>query len=248
MTAITTLTPSILGNQTQYINYLINQSLIGINTTFPAKIIAINGLTATIETIINQVALNQPAPTPITVNNIPIAQLFGGNAGIIIEYQVGDIVLCGVVQRDISSIKKNWDKANPPSNRLFNYADSIILFKMANQLPTTYVKITNSGIEIETNNNPITINASKCDITTSGDTKIEADNVNINATNTATIQAVTANIEATNVNLGESATHSVLLENIPMIATISGVEPGGGVTGATITVSLGGSTTVKASI
>lgn len=171
----TTFDPSKL-NQNNFTNYLIQNALQSINTTFPARIVSINGLRATIEPIINSIGAGQDSPGSFQINDIPIAQLIGGHSGIIIEYKPDDVVLCGVVQRDISLIKQNWQRANPPSNRVMNYADSIILFKLSNQLPTTFVKITDAGITIHTDNN-VTISCNNAEI--------DATNVTING-NTAT--------------------------------------------------------------
>lgn len=170
----TTFNPSIL-NPSNYMNYLIQNALQNINTTYPAKIISVNGLRATIQPIINSVNAGQTTTETYQIEDIPIAQLVGGHAGIIIEYKTNDIVLCGVIQRDISLIKQNWQQANPPSNRVMNYADSIVLFKLSNELPTTYVKITNAGIVIHSEQN---VNIS-CNNAT-----IDASNVTINGQTT----------------------------------------------------------------
>ena len=171
----TTFDPSQL-NQNNFINYLIQNSLQNITTTYPAKIISVSNLRATVQPIINNVGAGQESPDPFPVYDVPIAQLVGGNAGIIIEYKPNDVVMCGVIQRDISSIKQNWQQANPVSNRIMNYADSIILFKLSNTLPTTYVKITNDGIVIHSEHNVnvsctnAQVNASS--VTINGDTTI----------------------------------------------------------------------------
>lgn len=169
--------------------YIVNNLLMTINTVFPAKITAISGLRATIQTIINTLAINQPSPPPIVIEDVPIAQLTGGNAGIIIEYKVGDVVLCGAIQRDISSIKNNWQQANPASARKFSVSDAIILFHLSNSLPTVYVKINNNGIEITAPNKSVAVNASNVTVT--------ADNTVVNG----------------NVALGGSGGALVLTEN-----------------------------------
>lgn len=169
--------------------YIANNLLMTINTVFPAKITAISGLRATIQTIINTLAINQPSPPPMVIEDVPIAQLTGGNAGIIIEYKVGDVVLCGAIQRDISSIKNNWQQANPASARKFSVSDAIILFHLSNSLPTVYVKINNNGIEITAPNKSVAVNASNVTVT--------ADNTVVNG----------------NVALGGSGGALVLTEN-----------------------------------
>lgn len=173
-------------DETLYINYCINNILMQINTTLPAKIVSIDGLRATVQPIILPKGLNQASPTPIQIANVPLCQLIGGNAGIIIDYQVNDVVLLGVIQRDISSIKNTWSQAVPPSNRKFNLADAVVLFKLSNTLPTTYVKITDDGgIEIKcSGTQPVSI-------TTNGDVTASCNKATITATNDVLITSST---------------------------------------------------------
>lgn len=208
-----------LSNDNVYINYAINNVMLNTNTLLPCKITAISGLTATVEPIINIMAINQPTPKPAVINNVPICQLIGGDAGIEIEYQVGDVVLCGAVQRDISNIKKSWARGNPASGRKFSLSDVVILFKLSNELPTTKIKITKDNIKI--------IGKS---------VKITADDVTVDSDN--------ATVNSTNVNLGVGANLGVLLENTPLVATLVGTYTPTGGTG-TITITSGGSSTVK---
>jgi hypothetical protein len=209
-----------LTNDVAFINYAINRVLLDVCTTFPAKITAIDGLRATVNPIINTVGVNQQSPLPLTIANVPIVQLAGGNAGVIIEYQVGDVVTCYAIQRDISSIKNNWTQANPASQRKFSYSDIVIWGLVSNAAPSTYVKITNAGIEIVSNGgNPI----------------------NLTTTGTATISAGT-------VKLGNGTQQPVILENVSLTANITGVEAGGGVSGATVTFTSGGSSQVSGGI
>lgn len=186
-------------NENLYINYAINNVLLNLNTFMPAQITAIDGLRCTVQTIINTIAVNQTSPAPMQVANVPICQLIGGDSGIIIEYQVGDVVLCGAIQRDISAIKDTWQQANPPSARKFSISDVVVLFKLSNSLPTNFVEITSGGINITAPGLPVNINSD------------------------------TANINANTVNLGTGAANSVLLEGVSMNVTIAGVQAGGGV-------------------
>lgn len=213
-----------LQNETLYINYCINNMLLNMYTMLPAQITAINGLLCTVQLIINTVGLNQPTPPPISVANVPICQLIGGSSGIIIEYQIGDVVLCGAIQRDISSIKNTWQQANPASQRKFSLSDIVVMFKLSNSLPTNFVKITDSGIEITAPDLPITVNGK---------------NITVNDTGTTTLNA-------DSVLLGTAATNSILLQGVEMTATIAGVQPGGGVSDVSITITAGGSSQVQA--
>lgn len=212
---------NLVTNQNNQINSLINNALLNINTLFPAIIVSIDGLTCTIRTIINVLTINQKTPDPMVIENVPIAQIKGGNAGIIVPYKINDIVMCGAMQRDISSFKDNdWQQGNPASARKFNIGDAIVLFNLSNSTPTTFVEITDDVINI----------------TTSG-----SQSVNINTTGAV-------NVNSGTVNLGNGASLGVLLGNSPITATISGVQPGSGVAGVTFTATAGASNTVKATI
>ncbi len=212
-------------NDTIYINSAINNTLLNINTIFPAQITAIDGLRCTISPIINLIATNQPSPRPSIISNVPLCQLMGGSSGVIIQYQIGDIVLCGAIQRDVSTIKTNWQTANPASARKFSLSDTVVLFALKNSLPTNFVKITDAGIDITASGLPITVNGENVTVNDSG----------------------TTYVNAPNVKLGAGAANKLLLEGVPLTAAITGVQSGGGVAGVTITVSSGGSSTVKAS-
>ena len=207
-------------NSNVYINSAINNMLLQVNTIFLAQITAITGSTCTIQPIIQMRTINQQTPFPPTITNVPLGQLIGGTAGFIAQYKVNDIVLCGAVQRDISSIKSNWKSALPASNRKFSISDAVVLFQMTNNVPTTFVKVTDIGIDITAaSGNPI-------NITTTGQ----------------------ANINAGTVKLGNSASNPILLQNVAMVADIGGVQPGSGVSGVTVTISAGGISKVQGAI
>lgn len=205
---------------TQYINYAINNVLLNLTTLLPAQITAIDGLRCTVQPIINIVGLNQPAPSPTVVENVPLCQLIGGNSGIIIQYKVGDVVLCGAIQRDISSIKQSWSQANPASNRKFRLSDVVVLFKLSNTLPNNFVRVTDSGIDIKTSGGqPI-------NVTTSG----------------------TVTVDAGSIILGAGATSQLLGQGMALTANIAGVQAGMGVTGVALTVTAGGSSIAKVKV
>lgn len=205
-------------NDTLYLNYAVNNLLLQLNTFFPAKIISVDGLQCTIETLLIPKGVNQSSPNPIQITNVPISQLIGGNAGIIINYQIGNTVLCGAIQRDISLMKNGWNATIPPSNRKFSISDAVVLFNLSNSLPTTYLKITDSGgIELTTSSSqPINLNT-----------------------------AGVANINANQVNVGTGAVNAPLLQNIPITATITGVTAGTDIVTTTLTATAGGSSNVK---
>ena len=191
-------------NETLYINYCINNVLMQLNTILPAKIISVSGQFATIETLLIPKGLNQPSPNPIQISGVPLGQIVGGNAGIIIDYQPNDVVLCGAVQRDISSMRNTWTGGVAPSNRKFNLSDVVVICKLSNTLPTTYVKVTDAGgVEIKcsgsqpvsiTTTGNVTANCNNAIITASGNVTANCVNANVTATGQATITAPTINL------------------------------------------------------
>ena len=153
-------------NQLHFLKQFFNNSLMSLNTLFPAKIVEINGLRATIETIINPIFVNQSSPSPMTITNVPIGQLSGNGAGIIIQYAKDDIVLCGAIQRDISSIKNTWSQANPASARKFSLSDAVILLQLSNSLPEVFIEVLKTGVNVTAP--VVTINSNNINLGGSG--------------------------------------------------------------------------------
>ena len=223
--ATTTNNASTANSQANTLAYAINQSLLNLNTTFPAKIFAINDDgTFDIQPLINILNASSVPSAPPNIYNVPAGIIQGGNAGLIITYQVSDTVLVSCSQRDISAIKKTWTQGNPASYRKFNLADAIIIMQLNNTLPTIYVKIDSAGITINSPSLPLTANCQTA---------------SINATDSATINSPA-------INLGASATNKLILEQIPFTIDIAGVQGGTGVTGVVATIQSGGSSVVKA--
>lgn len=174
MTA-TTLNQNNLNSKTNQLEYAINSTLMNVNTILPCKILSIEDNRASIQSIINMLdATGNPLAYPV-IHDVPFMQIVGGNAGVIIEHIIGDIVAVGFSQRDLSSIKATWETGNPASYRKFSLADAIILGKLSNNLPTIFIKITAAGVEIAAPDLPIT---ATCQTAT-----VNADQVDINSGN-----------------------------------------------------------------
>jgi hypothetical protein len=198
-----------LFHDVNYIDYAINNKLMSINTIFPATVNSFNAQnnTATITLIFTPKAVNQVSPQPLQIQNVHVMVISGGNAGVIIQYQPGDIVLCGAVMRDISMIKKAWKTVTgQPSFRKFNLDDTIILGMLSNAPPSINITINNSGIQINGTNQPVAIN-------TSGDVTVNGNNVDVTANADITAKSNTkVTVIAPRINLGgESATVPVVI-------------------------------------
>jgi hypothetical protein len=220
----TTYNPAISSSPSNSLEYAINQKLLTVNTVLPCRIEAINGDRYTVQILINFIdSTGKPFQAP-SIPDVPATVKQGGGAGVIIEYAVGDAVAVGFSQRDISIVKQQWAISNPGSYRKFSISDAIIIDRLTNELPTIFVKITSAGIEITAPDLPITANCQTC---------------TINADESATINSP-------QINLGDAATNKVLLENIPITATITNVQAGTDTVTTLFTAATGGSSVVKA--
>ena len=158
---------------------LLNQ----VNTILPGKIIAVNK-DGTYDVQPTLTYLNQgssPSTSPV-IYNIPATVKRFGNAAIKGHYVVGDSVILGIVQRDISILKKAWNKiTNPGSYRKFSLPDAIIIDAVSNSQPVTYIELKD------------------------GEINIVSEVVNLNVT-TANINASTVNIDGSAVNINGDLT------------------------------------------
>lgn len=82
---------------------------------------------------------------------IPILQIQGGQAGLLIRYKKGDIVLVGFCDRDIQAVKRSRKAAAPTTPLTTPLSGGICLGAVLFTAPTVYVKITDEGIEFEGN-------------------------------------------------------------------------------------------------
>lgn len=147
-------------NENNYIDFLINNALLAVNTMMVAKVIAINNDKLDVKPLQRISGGGRNIKELPTLKNVPFMRIMGGNAGIIIDYKVDDVVLIGCCQRDISQIKNsfNGDIYTPPTRRKFNLSDAIVISKLSVNPPSVYIKINDDGIEIEANNKEVNIN------------------------------------------------------------------------------------------
>lgn len=177
----TTLSQDVGYSPTNTYNYIFDQKMLNINTMLPCKIIAITGSTFTIQPLNNIIRANgSPIAQPL-IYNIPASITMGGTAGIIIEYIVGDVVLVGFCQRDITTIKQSWLMSNPSTFRKFNLADGIIINKLSNVAPNIYIKITADGIVLNAPSLPVTVNAATVALGTGAANKVLLEGVPLTA-------------------------------------------------------------------
>lgn len=178
-----------LFNKANEQQYIIDQSLMNLNTILLCEIELVNNNNSfDVRSLINYLDNSKKPITPPLLFNLPKLEIRGGIAGVIVEPIVGDKVIVGFAQRDISAIKKHLSRQNPASLRKFSAMDGIILGIISNTPPSIYVKITSDGVTIDAVNKPITVQ-------TTGDTLIKASNAKIEATTLATIKAPIIKLE-----------------------------------------------------
>ena len=98
--------------------------------------------------LVNQLD-GQGNPTPhVTIYNLPYFRLQGGDNGVIIDPQKGDIGAAVFASRDISQVKSTKKQGNPGSHRQYSFADGMYLGGMLNGTPTQYIQFSAAGIRI----------------------------------------------------------------------------------------------------
>jgi len=245
----TNLTRDKFNSLANVIDYAIDQKLLGMNTITVCKVVSYDAdlRSCTVIPVLNGIDGAGNPILPPTQYTLPIKDVVGNGCGIEIEYAQGDIVEVSYSQRDLTSIKNWWannpstpinQQLNPNSYRLFNLADGIVTGHVSNQPPTIKIRITSAGIDIEANDQPITVNTTG-DLTTNcnnatltavGDVDIECVNASITGSSEIDITAPTIKLDGAvqvtttlSINGIDFATH-----------THSGVTTGGGVTGPVV--------------
>mgnify|MGYP000243361781 CR=1 FL=1 len=147
----TVLTPDKFQADANAVEMAIQQILLNnVNTITTGVIDAVNDNgTYDVQPTLNYLLQDQSPFKPPMIFNIPASVIRFGNAGIKGKYKKGDAVIVGIVQRDITVLKKNWKKlTNPNSLRRFALPDGIILNGLSNDEPSTYIELTDDAINI----------------------------------------------------------------------------------------------------
>lgn len=155
------------------LSFVIQQTLWGVNTCEPVKVIAVSNGFVDVEPLVYSVNGDGDTIPTSNIYSLPYVRLQSGNNGIIIDPQVGDIGLAVYCQRDITGVKSAKQKTIPFSKRKFNKADGVFIGGLANinQMPTRLIQFTDDGIVI-TGENKVTINA---ETVINGNTSINGD-------------------------------------------------------------------------
>ena len=178
---VTSRNPSQEMTMAQAIEFVLQKKFMDLCTMTLAQILAVNNdNTLTVKSLLNYKSVSGQPITPPSIFNVPQGAIQGGNAGFITEYQVGDNVLVGFIQRDITSLKTTSTQTTPQLNRMHNIADAFVICYWGSA-PSIFVKCTSAGIEITAPNLPVNINAQTATIT-ANEVDINSSNINLGST------------------------------------------------------------------
>lgn len=147
----TLVTPDKFQSQANVMEMAIQQVLLNsVNTVLTGVIEVVNADGSyDVQPTLNYLIKDQSPMKPPLLVNLPASVIRFGNAGIKGKYKVGDAVLVGIVQRDITVLKKSWKiLTNPASLRRFALPDGIILNGLSNSAPSTFIELTDTEINI----------------------------------------------------------------------------------------------------
>lgn len=237
-------------NDTEADYFFIKSILREYNTALPCKILKADNtkFRFDVQPLLNYLDTNSRAiPAPI-LYNIPLCCTVGGTAGIIVEPQVGDVVLVVFIQRDWENLKRllleqqTGQSVNPNTSRVMKLQDGLIVAMIKSQNPPIYVKVVADKIELHRGQSTVTLNDSGITLKQGSISEVQLTNSNILAkvgatqvdltsssiiatTTTATINATTVNITGTgSVNLVSSGVVNTTAPAINMagVVTITG--------------------------
>lgn len=91
-----------------------------------------------------------------TIHGVPFARTQGGGNGVIMDPKVGDIGVMACSDRDISSVKKSRDIANPGGFGNMKASDGMYVGGLLNGTPDQYLRYLDKGLElVDKNGNKI---------------------------------------------------------------------------------------------
>lgn len=228
---------------TDMIEFSNTKLLHDINTIILAKIIDVDIplKRVVIKSLINGVDTHDQPISPPQIYDVPYCAQRGGNAGIITEYKIGDTVVIGFCQRQIDITKNTMEQSTPNLTRFHALNDAVVLSHWSNNEPTVFIKITDTGIDIETLGNPL-------NITTTGNINITASNVTINATTKFQVNSPDIELNGNSKIIGTLTigntvidttgiqnSSGTFIDSVPfLLHTHGGVTTGTGVTGPVI--------------
>lgn len=180
------LRPDSVTSQTQALDFYVKLLMGQANHAFLAKVIACSNTgqvaapgTVDVMPLLNQFKADGTIVPPSPVYGLPYVRVQSGQSAIICDPIPNvDIGLAIVCDRDISSLKTNFDTSNPGSFRQNSKSDGIfICLALGQTIPTQYIQMLMDamgnpmGINIVSTGQPITITASNVTLDAAGNLK-----------------------------------------------------------------------------
>jgi hypothetical protein len=228
-------------NLSNTINYVINKKLFNLNTIMICRFIKYDtdgsAKYAEVEQLINNIDANKsPLQKPV-LYNVPISYVMGGSAGIDIEYKENDVVIIGFSQQSLVNLKLSWNNGQEiPTNGIqptnygkFLLEDGVILGKISAIPPSVVIRITDDGINMNSNNTPIVINSGDADtvVTCKNATVTANEKLELNASTQVDITSPLINLKG-KVQCSDTVEATTSMSAPLMIAgtgiTIAGVD------------------------
>ena len=168
---ITNLVPADYSSEIERLKAIINNSLSGLRTAMPVKIISVSnngGLspigTVNVQPMVSMLDGSGNAWPHGIIYTVPYMRIQGGANGIILDPAIGDIGIATVCDRDISTVQNTGKVSAPGSLRKNDMSDMVYLMTIIGSAPTQYIQFNSAGITI-TSPTAVTINA---DVTING--------------------------------------------------------------------------------
>ena len=168
---ITNLVPADYSSEIERLKAIINNSLSGLRTAMPVKIISVSnngGLspigTVNVQPMVSMLDGSGNAWPHGIIYTVPYMRIQGGANGIILDPAIGDIGIATVCDRDISTVQNTGKVSAPGSLRKNDMSDMVYLMTIIGAAPTQYIQFNSAGITI-TSPTAVTINA---DVTING--------------------------------------------------------------------------------
>jgi len=138
--------------------FQIERVLSSMNISVPVEIVAVHTTpmpsfvgTVDVQPLIEQLDGAGQTVEHSTIFGVPFMRLQGGTHALVVDPSVGDTGLCVFADRDISNVKTTGKAGPAATQRRFDFADAVYLgCTMSKIVPTNYVEIKDTGIDIVT--------------------------------------------------------------------------------------------------
>jgi hypothetical protein len=169
-------------NLSDLLLFIIEGRLARLNTLKVCVVEAVNADgTLNVRNLVLATDLQGHTIASILWEKLPILKVQGGVSGFFIDYQVGDIVLCGFCDRDINGAMKANGASAPPTKTIMPLNSGLVLGSLSSNAQDVFIKMLQEGIEVNGNmtiTGNITINGNITvdgDITASGNINADGD-------------------------------------------------------------------------